>query len=143
MNTDDCKLKLDNISECIIGCAYKISNGLGSGFMEKVYENALAYEIGKAGLRVEQQYKLKVRYKDIIVGEYIADLLVENQLLVELKTVKAFDNNHIAQCLNYLKATKLKICLLIKSASICVHLRLINGITFTKCFILIKRNIQS
>ncbi len=104
---------MDNISECIIGCAYKVNNEPGSGFLEKVYENALVYEIDKAGLKFEQQYKLKVRYKDKIVGEYISDLLVENQLRVELKTVKVFDNIHIAQCLNYLKATKLKICLLI------------------------------
>jgi GxxExxY protein len=104
---------IDGITEIVIGCAYEVSNTLGAGFLEKVYENALVYEIKYKGLNVDQQYNMKVKYKDIIAGEYIADLLIEKSVLVELKSVKALDNVHLAQCLNYLKALDLKICLLI------------------------------
>ena len=81
--------------------------------MEKVYENALAHEIRKVGLRVVQQRPIQVWYDGIIAGEYFADLLVEDCIVVELKTVKAMDEAHWAQCLNYLKATGLRLCLLI------------------------------
>jgi len=107
------KTQLDKITERIIGCAYTVSNVLGSGFLEKVYENALAHELRKAGLRIAQQYGIQIHYEGILVGEYVADLLVEECVLVELKAVKAFDEIHMAQCLNYLKATGLHICLLI------------------------------
>ena len=80
--------------------------------MEKVYENALAYEVRAAGLSAVQQYAARVHYKDILVGEYFADLLVNDVLLVELKTVKALDDAHRMQCTNYLKATGLQLCLL-------------------------------
>ena len=105
--------EMDELSERIIGCAYAVSNGLGAGFLEKVYENALAHELRKAGLRAEQQRPLRVQYDGVVVGEYAADLLVEDCILVELKAVKAFDDIHLAQCLNYLKATGLSLCLLI------------------------------
>lgn len=81
--------------------------------LEKVYENALAYEIGKLNLKVEQQKQIKVFYDNFEVGFYETDLLIEDVVLVELKTVKSLDDVHKAQCLNYLKATGLKICLLI------------------------------
>jgi GxxExxY protein len=113
IDADERRLEIDKITDCIIGCAYKIGNNLGSGFLEKVYENALAYEIKREGLEVEQQYGLKVLYNSVIVGEYVADLLVEKRVLVEVKAIKTLDTVHIAQCLNYLKATKLKVCLLI------------------------------
>ncbi len=102
----------NQITEKIIGCAYRVSNTLGSGFLEKVYENALAYELNKNGLRVKQQSPIQVRYEDIIVGDYTSDLLVEDYVLIELKTVKHLDDSHMAQCMNYLKATGLNICLL-------------------------------
>ena len=105
--------KLNEVTKRIIGCAYAVSNGLGAGFLEKVYENALAHELRKAGLRVEQQRPLRVQYDGVVVGEYTADLLVEDCILVELKAVKALDDIHLAQCLNYLKATGLSLCLLI------------------------------
>lgn len=105
--------KLNPVTEKIIGCAYTISNGLGFGFLEKVYENALAHELRKSGLRVQQQHPIKVWYDGILVGEFIADFLVEEKILVELKAVKALDENHQAQCINYLKATGLRLCLLI------------------------------
>jgi GxxExxY protein len=111
MSTD--RQRLNELSETIIGCAFKVGNALGCGFLEKVYENALAHEIKKAGLAVEPQAPIKVHYDGIIVGEYAADLLVETCLLIELKAVKQFDDVHMAQCLNYLKATGLHLCLLI------------------------------
>ena len=110
---DDSKDEINRITEKIIGCAFSVSNVLGCGFLEKVYENALAHEIRKSDLKVERQKQIKVFYDKIEVGYYEADLLVENCVLVELKTVKTFDDVHKAQCLNYLKATGLKICLLI------------------------------
>ncbi len=81
--------------------------------MEKCYENALAHELRKAGLQVEQQLPLKVWYDDVIVGEYVADLLVEGKVLVELKAIQNLDAIHSAQCINYLAATKFPLCLLI------------------------------
>ena len=110
---DDEKDKINVITEKIIGCAYKVMNGLGCGFLEKVYENALAHEIRKLGLNVEQQKKIKVYYDKIEVGNYDPDLLVESLIIVELKTVKTLEDVHKAQCLNYLKATGFKTCLLI------------------------------
>jgi GxxExxY protein len=94
-------------------CAYTVSNTLGSGFLEKVYENALAYELRKVGLNVSQQHGIKVLYDGVIVGEYVADLLVNDCILVELQAVQSLENLHMAQCLNYLKVTGLKICLLL------------------------------
>src|SRR6185369_17253877 len=102
----------DQITEKVIGCAYTVANALGTGFLEKVYENALAHEIRKNGLDVNQQSAISVLYDGIVVGEYVSDLLVENEILVELKAVKALDNIHMAQCMNYLRATGLKVCLL-------------------------------
>lgn len=113
MNADEHRLKLDQITEKIIGCAYTVANTLGCGFLEKVYENALAHEIRKAGFEVKQQYGIKVLYDNIIVGEYVSDLLVNDCVMVELKAVTQLDNIHTAQSLNYLKATGLHMCLLI------------------------------
>jgi GxxExxY protein len=79
--------------------------------LEKVYENALVYELNKSGLKVKQQQPVTVKYKEIEVGSYIADLLVEESVLVELKSVKTIDSAHIAQCLNYLNATGLRLAL--------------------------------
>ena len=105
--------ELNKISQTIIGCAYAVGNALGNGFLEKVYENALALEISEKSLDVKQQHPINVFYKNRIVGEYLADLLIENRIIVELKTVKGIDEIHLAQCLNYLKATNLPLCLLI------------------------------
>lgn len=105
--------RFDEITGKIIGCAYTVSNKLGCGFLEKVYENALAHELRKAGIKVNQQKSVQVYYDDVVVGEYVADLLVEQCVLVELKAVKTLDEVHFAQCLNYLKATGLETCLLL------------------------------
>jgi GxxExxY protein len=111
MNTD--KAALNHVSEKIIGCGFIVSNTLGVGFLEKVYENALALELRKAGLAVEQQHNVTVYYDGVVVGTYAADLLVENAILVELKAVTALDTVHRAQCINYLKGTRLRLCLLL------------------------------
>jgi GxxExxY protein len=111
MDTDE--KRFDWITQRIIGCAYKVASKLGCGFLEICYENALAHELRKAELKVAQQVRLKVWYDDIIVGEYVADLIVEDVVLVELKAQQSLDAVHSAQCINYLAATKLPVCLLI------------------------------
>ncbi|HEY0461716.1 MAG TPA: GxxExxY protein [Pyrinomonadaceae bacterium] len=104
---------INKITEKIIGCSYTVSNTLGCGFLEKVYENALAHELRKAGFKVLQQHEIEVFYDGIVVGKYIADLFVEDSVIVELKAISSLDESQKAQCLNYLKATGLKIGLLI------------------------------
>ena len=113
MNADERRIHLDQITERIIGCVHQVSNTLGAGFLEKVYENALAVELRQTGLQVVQQHQTDVRYRDTVVGEYVADLLIERSVIVEVKAVKALDDNHTAQCLNYLRATGLRVCLLV------------------------------
>ena len=125
MNTD--KHRLNTITEKVIGCAYKIGNTLGCGFLEKVYENALRIELTKSGLLVEQQHPITIFYDGQIVGEYVADLLIEKQVIVETKAVKRIENIHLAQCLNYLKATGLKVCLLINFGNTRVEVKRIAG----------------
>jgi GxxExxY protein len=114
MDTDDGGR--DRITQRIIGCAFEVSNEPGPGFLEKLYENALAHELRLAGLAVRQQRGITVRYKGVTIGEYTADLLVEGSVLVALKAVRALDDIHRAQCLNYLKATGLRVCLLLNFA---------------------------
>jgi GxxExxY protein len=101
------------LTERIIGCALTVLHTLGTGFLEKLYENALVHELRKSGLAVSQQHPIVVRYDGIVIGEYTADLLVERTVLVEPKAAKALDEIHRAQCLNYLKATGLHLCLLL------------------------------
>jgi GxxExxY protein len=108
--------RLNDLSGNIIGCAFNVLNTLGAGFLEKVYENALAVELRERGFGVEQQHGMKVMYHHVVVGEYFADLLVDRQILVELKVVKALDDTHRLQCINYLKATGLRLCLLLNFA---------------------------
>jgi len=105
VNNDEC-------TERIIACAYKVSNALGCGFLEKVYENALANELRKCGFAVKQQVAIQVKYDDDVVGNYVADLLVSDSVIVELKAVTDLNAVHAAQTLNYLKATGLKVALL-------------------------------
>ncbi len=92
---------------------HQVSNVLGPGFLEKVYENALAVELGQTGLKAEQQHRIEVRCKNVLVGDFVADLLVEGCVIVEIKAVRALDDIHTAQCVNYLKATGLQVCLLV------------------------------
>jgi GxxExxY protein len=111
MHADEAGVNL--LSGRVIGCAFRVINTLGAGFPEKVYENALAYELREAGLAVVQQHGITVHYAGVVVGEYAADLLVEGIVMVELKAVRALDTAHAAQCMNYLKATGLRLCLLL------------------------------
>lgn len=102
----------NQITERIIGCAFKVANTLGCGFLEKVYHNALAYELRKAGMNVAEFHPIPVLYDGVVVGDYEADLLVEDTILIELKAVRALEDVHSAQCINYVKATGRPICLL-------------------------------
>jgi|GEM_PF-760411 len=103
---------LNPLTETIIGCAFKVPNSFEPGFLEKVYENALAHELRKAGLAVRRQQPVHVIYDGVIVGEFIANLIVVENIL-ELKAVKALDDIHLAQCLNTLKATGRPLCQLL------------------------------
>ncbi len=103
----------DPLSEAVIGCVFRVANGLGIGFLEKVYENALLHELRKAGLEAKQQLSIMVTYDGENVGDYVGDIVVEGRLLLELKACKALEDIHLAQCLNYLKATGIPTCLLI------------------------------
>ena len=113
MLPDEFQQDTNLVTERIINCVYRVSNTLGSGFLEKVYENALATELLENGLTIAQQYPIKVLYNKKQVGDFVADLLIENRVIVEVKAVKAPDEVHSAQCMNYLKATGFRICLLI------------------------------
>lgn len=113
MNADERRLELDSITEKIIGCAYAVSKKLGAGFLEKVYENALGIELLKTGLECRQQHAIQVVYDGQVIGDFVADILVSKEVIVELKAVKALDQIHQAQCMNYLRATGLPVCLLI------------------------------
>ena len=112
MGNGECGEQLDELTGRVLNCAIRVSNTLGCGFLEKVYENSLAIELRKAGLKAEQQRVVQVRYGGEVVGEYTADLLVAGRVLVELKATRALDDVHLAQCLNYLRATGLQVCLL-------------------------------
>lgn len=101
----------------IIGAAYKVHNQLGAGFLEKVYENALRIELTKLGLQVQQQALIAVYYEGEIVGEYYADLWVEEQIIVELKAVRVLTKEHEVQLVNYLTATGFETGLLLNFGS--------------------------
>lgn len=113
MNADNKNEVINTLTAAVIGAAHTVSNTLGAGFLEKVYENALAIEFVKCGLHFSRQHRVNVNYESHIVGEYIADFLVADTVLVEIKAVNGLDQIHVAQCMNYLKATGLRICLLI------------------------------
>jgi GxxExxY protein len=117
------------ITAFVIGRAFVVSNTLRTGFLEKIYENALAYELRKGGLAVSQQHNISVYYEGTVVGAYTADLLIEHTVLVELKAVRVLDPIHKAQCLNYLKATRLPLCLLINFGNSRLEIkRVVNGL---------------
>ena len=104
---------LEALAENVVGAAYEVSNVLGAGFLEKIYERALIEELGLRGLRVKAQAPFPVAYKGKHIGTYAADLVLEDRLLVEVKCVEHFSNEHLAQCINYLKASGLHLALLI------------------------------
>jgi len=129
MHADEHRSRINQLTETIIAGAFQVSNVLGAGFLEKVYENALCHELRKRGIEVVQQQPIKTWYDGVVVGDYCADLIVQDEVLVELKVVKRFDNIHMALCLNYLKATKKQICLLINFANPKVEVkRIVNNL---------------
>ena len=97
----------------IIGCAYDVINELGSGFLESVYENAMVLALSEAGLPVQSQVPVPVSFRGKRVGDFYADLLVDEKVLIELKAVKALAPEHQAQIINYLNATGIEVGLLI------------------------------
>src|SRR5436189_6108582 len=108
MNTDN----LNMLTERILGAVFEVSNTLGAGFLEKVYERALLKELRLRDLLAVSQASCPVSYKGECVGEYFSDILVENAIVIELKCVERLANEHMAQCLNYLRASGKPLCLL-------------------------------
>jgi len=118
----------DTLTERVLGAVFEVSNTLGAGFLEKVYGRALLREFALRGIQATAQESIAVMYKSYCVGEYFPDLLVEDSLIVELKCVDRFANEHTAQCLNYLKATGRTVCLLVNFQKSKVEWRrIVNG----------------
>jgi GxxExxY protein len=109
----DDRVSLETLVEKVVGAAYEVSNVLGAGFLEKIYERALMEELNLRSVRVKAQATYPVAYKGKHIGTYSADLVVEDRLLVEIKCVEGFSNEHLAQCINYLKVSGLHLALLI------------------------------
>ncbi len=106
-------MDLNSLTESVIGAAYEVSNTLGAGFLEKLYERALRAELNSRGISVQSQAVYPVTYKGLLIGEYTPDLVVEDTLIVELKCVDRFAPTHLAQCLSYLHASGLTLALLL------------------------------
>ena len=106
-------MDIDQLTYAINGAVFEVNRILGPGFLEKVYENALLVELEHNGIKAQAQSPIRVTYKEAIVGDYIADILVDDRVIVELKTVERIERIHEAQLLNYLKATGIKVGLLV------------------------------
>ena len=106
-------MEYEELTKNIIGCAYRVYNSMGFGFLESVYEKCIQIELQKLGLKAEFQKPIKVQYEGINVGYFIADILIEDKIIVELKSVLKLNKIHEAQLVNYLVATGLNIGLLI------------------------------
>ncbi len=104
--------KRSELTRVIIGVFYDVYNELGAGFLEKVYENAMVIALRELGLKVVQQKEIRVHFRGQVVGRYIADIVVADAVLIELKTVQQLSSAHEAQLLNYLKATEIEVGLL-------------------------------
>jgi len=113
----------EDLTHKVIGCAYQVYNKLGFGFLESVYRKAMVIEVEASGLRVQQENPLRVLYRDQVVGDFFADLLVEDELIVELKSVERLGKIHEAQLVNYLVATGTELGLLINFGSTCVNVK--------------------
>ena len=105
--------RYDGITGKIIAAVIAVSNELGVGFLEKVYRNALFVELTRMGLKVEMEKRLVVRYQGVVVGDYVADLVVEDCVIVEIKHASGIADGHLAQALNYLKCTGLHLALFV------------------------------
>ena len=107
------ELDINELTYQINGAVFEVNRVLGGGFLEKVYENALMFELQKAGLSAENQVPIIVKYKNQIVGEYLADIVVEQKVIMELKAVEGLKPVHTAQILNYMKACEFQYGLLV------------------------------
>lgn len=105
--------RFKDLTESIIGAAFKVHNELGGGFLEKVYRKSLVIELNELGMGVEEEHPIKVYYRGILVGEYIADIIVEDKVIIELKAVRNIAPIHEVQLVNYLKATGIEVGLVI------------------------------
>ncbi len=103
----------EDITERILKCAFRVQNTLGCGFLEKVYENALTVALSKDGLQARAQVPLRVHFDEVLVGEYCADVIVADSVIVEVKATELNAPVHVAQILNYLKATGLPVGMLL------------------------------
>jgi len=112
MNTDE-RGCFDALTELVLGAVFEVSNTLGAGFLESVYRRALLHELHLRGVRATAEVSFRVTYKGQSVGEYFADILVEDVLVIELKCAERLSNEHTARCLNYLRASGRTLCLLI------------------------------
>lgn len=108
-----CSMEINDVTYAINGAVFEVNRVFGPGFLEKVYENALLVELIGRGLKAKSQVPIRISYKERIVGEYVADMLVEEKVIVELKTVEELNRVHEAQLLNYLKATGIRVGLLV------------------------------
>ena len=115
--------KHQDLTRGILGCAFRVQNALGCGFLEKVYENAMMIALRREGLDVRQQVPLRVHYEGELVGEYVADIIVARSVLVEIKATEENPTIYVAQVLNYLKATNLPVGLLINFGQPRLHYR--------------------
>ena len=106
-------LKHEDLSKKIIAAGYNVHKEMGHGFLEKVYKNALAIELREAGIKCALEVPMSVLYHGLVVGDYIADMIVEDKIIVEVKAVSELDSVHEVQLVNYLKATGLQVGLLI------------------------------
>ena len=106
-------MRYEEMTETIIGCAMTVHRTLGSGFLESVNQNALAHELGKSGFLVETEKQIKVTYDNIVVGYFVADMVVESTVLIENKAVQSLVTAHEVQLVNYLTATGIEIGLLL------------------------------
>ena len=106
-------MNINDITYIINGAVFEVNRILGSGFLEKVYERALLMELKRRGLMAESQVPIKVFYKGNVAGEYIADILVEKKIIIEIKAVKNLEKVHEAQLLNYMKATGIQVGLIV------------------------------
>jgi GxxExxY protein len=104
------------LTEKIIGCTYRVYNKMGYGFLESVYEKCLLIELEKAGLKAESQKPITVRYDGEIVGEFVADIVVEESVILELKSIRRIVRAHEIQLVNYLVATEIEIGLILNFA---------------------------
>jgi GxxExxY protein len=109
----DEQFRHSELTEVIIGTFYEVYNELGHGFLESVYENSLGMALRMKGFEVHQQIAIPVHFRGAPVGDFDADLLVNKQVLLELKTAKNIDEAHVAQLLNYLKATEIEVGLVL------------------------------